>query len=134
MAKTKDDTYQIIKHYESELVKKESELIKKDSDLVKKGEIIEVLFDENDNLKDQLEEQDEKFKSKIYENDNAWRLREQKSDNAWRLKEQKIKHELKELKSQFQELKIENQKCHDAAFLKWPWARDSVMASATDDI
>src|ERR1051325_10725037 len=82
MTNTENDTCQTIEHYKSELDKKE--------------EIIEKLFEDIDNLKDEQREQGETFESKIHENDKNWML-----------KEQKFEDRLKQLTKQYQELKIE---------------------------
>lgn len=78
-------TYHPIEYYISELIKRE--------------EIIEKLFEEVDDLKDNQQEQSEFLKVKIQENEDIWKSREKD-----------IKDELKELKIQNQELEIENQK------------------------
>src|ERR1051325_5820842 len=84
MSKMENDaSCQIIEHYKSELDKKD--------------EIIEKLFEEIDNLKDERQEQGETFESKIHENDKNWMLKEQKFENR-----------LKQLTKQYQELKIES--------------------------
>ncbi|GBB97008.1 hypothetical protein RclHR1_00290006 [Rhizophagus clarus] len=85
MSNTINPTNQSIEYYKSELVKRD--------------EIIEKLFEEVDNLKDNQLKQNEIIKN----------LRKQ-LDNNWKLKEKEYENKLKELKIENEKLRIENEK------------------------
>src|SRR4051812_22772189 len=69
------------------------------SQLVKKEEIIEKLFEEVDNLKDNRQEQNEIIKN----------LQNQ-IENNWKLKEKEYENQLKELQIENEKLKKQNER------------------------